>query len=107
MIDKINKVAVLGTGVMGAQIAAHLTNANIPVYSFDMDQNVSEKGIEFSKNLKPSPYYNPKNIDLITCYNYNDHLDKISECDWVIEVIKPALLSFCFQEPLERLFVYI
>ena len=91
MIDKINKVAVLGTGVMGAQIAAHLTNANIPVYSFDMDQNVSEKGIESSKNLKPSPYYNPKNIDLITCYNYNDHLDKISECDWVIEVISERL----------------
>ena len=56
-----------------------------------MDQNVSEKGIEFSKNLKPSPYYNPKNIDLITCYNYNDHLDKISECDWVIEVISERL----------------
>ena len=41
MIDKINKVAVLGTGVMGAQIAAHLSNVKIPVYSFDMNQEIS------------------------------------------------------------------
>ena len=39
MIKEINKVAVLGTGVMGAQIAAHLTNAKIPVYAFDMSQD--------------------------------------------------------------------
>ncbi len=52
MLKEINKVAVLGTGVMGAQIAAHLTNANIPVYSFDMSQEISEKGIEFCRGLK-------------------------------------------------------
>mgnify|MGYP001400736393 CR=1 FL=1 len=75
MIKEINKVAVLGTGVMGAQIAAHLTNVKIPVYSFDINQEVSESGIESSRKLKPSPFYNPKTIDLITCYNYNDHFD--------------------------------
>ena len=91
MLKEINKVAVLGTGVMGAQIAAHLTNANIPVYSFDMSQEISEKGIEFCRGLKPSPIYNPKNFDLITCYNYEDHLDKLKDCDWVIEVISERL----------------
>ena len=45
---KIEKVAVLGTGVMGAQIAAHLTNANIPVLGFDISQEVAEKGVEAS-----------------------------------------------------------
>ena len=52
MIDKINKVAVLGTGVMGAQIAAHLTNVKIPVYSFDMNQEISESGIANCQKLK-------------------------------------------------------
>ena len=91
MIDKINKVAVLGTGVMGAQIAAHLTNVKIPVYSFDMNQEVSESGIANCQKLKPSPFYNPKSSELITCYNYEDNLDKLSECDWIIEVISERL----------------
>ena len=43
MSNKINKVAVLGAGVMGGQIAAHLTNANYQVYAFDMDQELSLK----------------------------------------------------------------
>ena len=42
MIKKINKVAVLGTGVMGAQIAAHLSNVKIPVYVFDMNQEIED-----------------------------------------------------------------
>ena len=88
---KIEKVAVLGAGVMGSQIAAHLANANIPVYAFDISQDVSQKGLDDSLKLKPSAYYNPKSIDLITPLNYNDDLDKISECDWVIEVIAERL----------------
>ena len=91
MISDIKKVAVLGTGVMGAQIAAHLTNVKIPVYSFDINQEVSEVGISSSQKLKPSPFYNPKTSKLITCYNYEDHLDKLSECDWIIEVISERL----------------
>ena len=87
----IERVAVLGTGVMGSQIAAHLTNAKIPVYAFDISQDVSQKGLDDSLKLKPSAYYNPKSIDLITPLNYNDDLDKISECDWVIEVIAERL----------------
>jgi len=91
MIEEINKVAVLGTGVMGAQIAAHLTNAKIPVYAFDMTQEVSQEGISNCKKMKPSPFYNPKTVDLITPCNYNDHLEKLSECDWIIEVISERL----------------
>ena len=63
---EIKKVAVLGTGVMGAQIAAHLTNAGIPVYAFDMTQEVSESGIETASKIKPAAFYNPKNLELIT-----------------------------------------
>ena len=88
---KIEKVAVLGTGVMGAQIAAHLTNAKISVLAFDINQEVSEKGIDVSTKLKPSAYYNPKTVELITPLNYDDHIEQISECDWIIEVIAERL----------------
>ena len=88
---KINKVAVLGTGVMGAQIAAHLTNAKIPVLAFDISQEIAKKGVEASTKLKPSAYYNPKTVEMITPLNYEDHIDQISECDWVIEVIAERL----------------
>ena len=91
MLREIKKVGVLGTGVMGAQIAAHLTNAGIEVYSFDMDQKISESGIEACSKLKPNPFYNPKTIGLISCYNYTEHLEKLSECDWIIEVISERL----------------
>ena len=45
MSYEIKKVAVLGTGVMGAQIAAHFTNAKIPVLAYDMSQKIAEDGI--------------------------------------------------------------
>ena len=88
---KIEKVAVLGTGVMGAQIAAHLTNANISVLGFDINQDVASKGVLASTKLKPSAYYNPKTVELITSCNYDDHIERISECDWIIEVIAERL----------------
>ena len=88
---KIEKVAVLGTGVMGAQIAAHLTNAKIPVLAFDISQEIAKKGVEASTKLKPSAYYNPKTVEMITPLNYEDHIDQISKCDWVIEVIAERL----------------
>lgn len=91
MALKIEKVAVLGTGVMGGQIAAHLSNAGIPSYAFDMTQEIAEKGIAATTSLSPSPYYNPKSVELITPCNYADHLDKIAEVDWVIEVIAERL----------------
>ena len=88
---KIEKVAVLGTGVMVAQIAAHLTNAKTSVLAVDITQEASEKGIEASVKLKPSAYYNPKTVELITPLNYDDHISQIAECDWIIEVIAERL----------------
>ena len=67
---EFKKVGVLGTGVMGAQIAAHISNAKIEVYAFDMNQEVAVEGLEKCKKLKPSPYYNPKTSELITPLNY-------------------------------------
>ena len=91
MAVKIEKVAVLGAGVMGAQIATHLSNAGIPSLLFDMNQNLAVQGLEGMKTLRPSPVYNPKTLDLITPCNYDDHLKRIGEVDWVIEVIAERL----------------
>ena len=88
---KFNKVAVLGSGVMGAQIAAHIANAKIPVYMFDMNQDLSEKGKQSALKIRPHAFFESKNSDLITPVNYEDHLSKIEECDWVVEVIAERL----------------
>ena len=55
MIKKIQKVAVLGSGVMGSQISGHLSNAGIKNFLFDTDQGLSEKGINSLLTMKPPP----------------------------------------------------
>ncbi len=91
MEKKIEKVAVLGAGVMGAQISGHLGNAGIPSYLFDMNKELSEKGKSTLTSLKPKPLYKPKNADLVTTCTYDDDIEKISEVDWVIEVVVERL----------------
>ena len=91
MEKKIKKVAVLGAGVMGAQIAGHLGNAGIPSYLFDMNKELSEKGKSTLTSLKPKPLYKTKNVDLVTTCTYDDDIEKISEVDWVIEVVVERL----------------
>ena len=91
MEKKIEKVAVLGAGVMGAQIAGHLGNAGIPSYLFDMNKELSEKGKSTLTSLKPKPLYKPKNADLVTTCAYDDDIEKIDEVDWVIEAVVERL----------------
>ena len=91
MSNDIKKVAVLGTGVMGGQIAAHLTNANFEVYAFDIDQETAERGMKATQDIKPAAFYNKKSADMIKAMNYNDHLEKITECDWVLEAISERI----------------
>ena len=83
----INKVAVLGSGVMGSQIAAHLANAGIPSYMFDLTMEACTKGYEFSKTVKPAAFFTKKEAKKITLCDYTNDLEKLKECDWVIEVI--------------------
>ena len=66
----IKNVAVLGTGVMGSQIAAHCANAGLNVYAFDMKQDISENGIEKATKIKPKAFYDKKDVSLIKCCNY-------------------------------------
>ncbi len=89
----IRKVAVLGAGVMGAQIAAHLANADVPVVLFDLaapegnPNGIVQKALDALKKLKPAPYGDRSRAALIEAANYNDGLAKLADCDFVIEAI--------------------
>src|SRR3954468_19047273 len=89
----VKKVAVLGAGVMGAQIAAHLVNVKVPVVLFDLPakegpkHGVVTKAIEGLKKLKPSPLGVASDADLIQPANYEENMELLRECDLVIEAI--------------------
>ena len=89
----VKKVAVLGAGVMGAQIAAHLVNVKVPVVLFDLaakegDKNGTvRKAIENLKKLKPAPLAVAADADLIEVANYDDDLKQLKGCDLIIEAI--------------------
>ncbi len=90
---QVKKVAVLGAGVMGAQIAAHLVNVRVPVVLFDLaakegpKNGIVTRAIDNLKKLKPSPLGVAEEAALIEQANYDDNLDKLAECDLVIEAI--------------------
>jgi 3-hydroxyacyl-CoA dehydrogenase len=89
----IRKVAVLGAGVMGAQIAAHLINAKVPVLLFDLPAKegpknaIALKAIENLKKLSPAPFGVKDDAQYIQPANYDDDIEKLAECDLVIEAI--------------------
>jgi len=87
MSQKIEKAAILGAGVMGAQIAGHLANAGIHCLLYDINQELAEKGLETLTTLKPAPLFDKKNTKLITPCNYDEHLEKLQEADWVLEAV--------------------
>src|ERR1700761_3449062 len=109
---QINKVAVLGAGTMGSRIAAHMTNAGLPVVLLDIvppgtDANASKQernkivlaALDGLRKSKPAAFYSPESARLITIGNSEDDLALIADCDWIIEVvaenleIKRALLN--------------
>ena len=91
MEQNIKKVAVLGAGTIGAQIAGHLANAGIPSLLFDMDQELAKKGKETLTSLKPAPLYKADDVELVSTCNYDEDLEKISETDWVLEAVVERL----------------
>ena len=89
----VKKVAVLGAGVMGAQIAAHLVNCKIQVVLFDLPAKEGPKNgiviraVEGLKKLKPAPLGVPEDAVLIQQANYEEHMEQLLECDLIIEAI--------------------
>jgi len=89
----VRKAAVLGAGVMGAQIAAHLVDARVPTILFDLPAKDGDKSgivgraIEGLKKLQPSPLAGRQTAAFIRAANYDEHLALLAECDLVIEAI--------------------
>jgi 3-hydroxyacyl-CoA dehydrogenase len=89
----VKKVAVLGAGVMGAQIAAHLVNCKVPVILFDLPakegakSGIVTRAIDGLKKLKPSPLGVMEDAALIQPANYEEHMDLLTGCDLIIEAI--------------------
>ncbi len=105
---RINKVAVLGSGVMGSRIACHFANAGIKVFLLDIAPNsltdaeqasgltlehpsvknrIVNDALKQTLSSNPSAVFTKQTSKLITTGNFDDHLQWIKECDWVIEVV--------------------
>ena len=98
MADTINKVCVIGAGVMGAGIAAQVANAGVPVLLLDIvpkdgaDRDAIAKGA-VAKMLKtePAAFMSPAAAKLVETGNIEDHLGKVAECDWIVEAVVERL----------------
>ncbi|OEU57534.1 MAG: 3-hydroxyacyl-CoA dehydrogenase [Desulfobulbaceae bacterium S3730MH12] len=107
-MNQINRVAVLGAGVMGATIAAHLANAGLEILLLDivpkeLDKNeeakgltldspavrnrIAESGLRGLLKMKPAPFYLTDFAGQVEVGNLEDDLGKLKECDWIIEVV--------------------
>jgi len=95
-MKRINKVAVLGAGTMGARIAAHFANAGVPSYLLDIvppdadapaRSKIAAAGLDAAKKSKPAAFMEPSLARLVTVGNFEDDLKKLAEVDWIIEAV--------------------
>ena len=105
---RIEKAAVLGAGTMGAQLAAHLANAGLPVLLLDIRprdltseeqakgltteskevrNRIARSGLEAALRAKPAAFFTPERASLVTVGNFDDDLAKVKDCDLIIEAI--------------------
>src|SRR5580704_10583252 len=112
MKRRIEKVAVLGAGTMGARIAAHLANAGIPCFLLDIvpfSLNDEEKrkslrlegpavrnrivmaGLDAAKKSRPAAFFTPETARLVTPGNLEDNIGRCGEVDWIIEAVAENL----------------
>ena len=87
----IRSVAVLGAGVMGAQIAAHFANAGVPALLLDVTAEAAAKGLVRAKALKPDPFFTPDASKLITTASFDVGMQKLRDVDWILEAVVEQL----------------
>jgi 3-hydroxyacyl-CoA dehydrogenase len=91
---EIKKAAVIGAGVMGAGIAAHLTNAGVPTILLDIvpkdakNRNaIAEGAIKKLEKSDPAAFMSKRNSKLLTPGNTEDHMGLLADCDWIVEAV--------------------
>jgi 3-hydroxyacyl-CoA dehydrogenase len=93
MLKPFRTAAVLGAGVMGTQIAAHLANAGLTVHLLDIAAPTGNKNAiveaAFKKGLKLSPpiFFTDKTAHRVTLGNFDEHFNRLADVDWVIEAV--------------------
>ena len=80
-------MAVLGAGVMGAQIAAHFANAGVPALLLDISAAAARDGLKRARTLKPDPFFTPAASALVSTGSFDDDLPRVKEVDWIIEAV--------------------
>jgi 3-hydroxyacyl-CoA dehydrogenase len=83
----IKRAAVLGAGIMGAQIAAHLANAGIPSLLLDLTAGDAREGLKRATSLKPSPFFERDTAALISVGGFDRDLAKLADADWIVEAV--------------------
>jgi len=95
-MKRINKVAILGAGTMGARIAAHFANAGVPSYLFDIvppdadgpaRNKIAAAGLDAARKSKPAAFMEPSLVRFVTVGNFEDDLKKLADVDWIIEAV--------------------
>ena len=95
-MKRINKVAILGAGTMGARIAAHFANAGVPSYLLDVvspdadgaaRNKIAAAGLDAAKKSKPAAFMEPSLARFVTVGNFDDDMKKLAEVDWIIEAV--------------------
>src|SRR6266496_4927614 len=95
-MKRINKVAILGAGTMGARIAAHFANAGVPSYLFDIvppdadgpaRNKIAATGLEAARKSKPAAFMDASLARLVTVGNFEDDIKKLADVDWIIEAV--------------------
>src|SRR5215471_21269082 len=98
--QRINKVAVLGAGTMGARIAAHFANAGLPCLLLDIvpkdaalaDRNkIVLAGLDAAKKSKPAAFFSASLVSKASVGNFEDDLPRITDADWIIEAVAENL----------------
>ncbi|WP_032112713.1 3-hydroxyacyl-CoA dehydrogenase/enoyl-CoA hydratase family protein [Candidatus Paracaedibacter symbiosus] len=94
MEHQIKRAAVIGAGVMGSGIAAHIANAGIPVLLLDIPQSgfgkknaLAEGAIARMKKNEPAAFMSPEAAKRVTAGNTESDLEQLKECDWIVEAI--------------------
>lgn len=93
-MTEVRKAAVIGAGVMGAGIAAHIANAGVPVILLDIvpkkgsNRNaIAEGAIKKMLKTEPAPFMSKRTAKLVTPGNIEDHMDWLADCDWIVEAV--------------------
>ena len=90
-MQRIHSIAVLGAGVMGAQIAAHASNAGLSVLLLDLDAGAAREGLKRARKLKPDPFFTPETARRISVGGFDTDLARVREHDWIVEAIVERL----------------